>query len=127
MSIDRGRLTGVDMAESRIEDVTFRDCRIDLASFAQTLLVRTTFEDCVLSECDFGEARLQSVRLERCDLSGADFSDARFVRCELRGCRIDGARGPASISGVAMSVADTVAASTTFAAALGIAIIDEPD
>jgi uncharacterized protein YjbI with pentapeptide repeats len=123
--VSAGRLTGLAWTEGGVEDAAFRDCRIDLASFGRTRFAGTAFEDCVLTDADFQEARLRSVRFERCDLTGADFSDARFERCELRGCTLDRVRGLANLRGVAMPRADVVAAAATFAAALGIEILDE--
>lgn len=124
--VEGGRLTGLTLAEGRLEDVTLRGCRADLCSFGRALLLRVVFEDCILRDCDFAETRLQSVRFERCDLSAADFGDARFTRCEVRDSRLEGVRAPARLSGVAMTLSDIVAASTTFAAALGVEVLDEP-
>ena len=72
VAIERGRLTGIDLAEATLKDVAFSDCRIDLASFRGARLQRVTFSDCVLAETDFLEARLESVRMHGCDLRNAD-------------------------------------------------------
>jgi uncharacterized protein YjbI with pentapeptide repeats len=51
--VSAGRLTGLAWTEGSIEDVVFRDCRVDLASFGRTNFVRGAFERCVLRDSDF--------------------------------------------------------------------------
>lgn len=72
--IASSRLTGIDLAESALSDVTFRGCRIDLASFGFSRLERVTFEDCLLKQTDFLEVQLDAVRFHSCDLEHADFA-----------------------------------------------------
>jgi uncharacterized protein YjbI with pentapeptide repeats len=121
------RLTGLVWSEGDVQDVVFRDCRIDLASFAGTRLLRVVFEGCLLRETDFQAASLQSVRFQDCDLSDVDLAGARLSRCELRGCVLEGLRGVERLRGAAMPWPDIVGAAGTFAAALGIGVLDEPD
>ena len=108
-----------------VRDVVFSDCRIDLSSFAATRLEQVVFERCLLMQADFQEANLRAVRFVDCDLTEADLVDARFDRCELRGCTIDGIRGAERLSGVAMPWEDIVASVGTFAAAVGVTVLDD--
>jgi uncharacterized protein YjbI with pentapeptide repeats len=124
--IETSRLTGIDLAEGVLTDVTFRDSRIDLASFGFSRLKRVSFEDCALSQTDFLEARLDSVRFSRCDLSEADLRGARMTRCELRDCELAGIHGVEGLRGAAMELSDIVAMAGVWAAALGIETLD-PD
>jgi uncharacterized protein YjbI with pentapeptide repeats len=101
------------------------DCRVDLASFADAGLEQVVFERCLLAQADFQDARLRCVRFADCDLSEVDLSGARFDRCELRGCTLDGIRGAERLRGVAMPWEDIVASAGTFAAALGVSVVDD--
>ena len=123
--IERSRLTGVSWTEGLVRDVVFSDCRIDLSSFAATRLEQVVFERCLLMQADFQEASLRAVRFVDCDLSEADLANARFERCELRGCTIDAIRGAERLRGVAMPWEDIVASVGTFAAAVGVTILDD--
>jgi uncharacterized protein YjbI with pentapeptide repeats len=123
--IERSRLTGVSWTEGLLRDVVVSDCRIDLASFAATRLEQVVFERCLLMQADFQEANLRAVRFVECDLTEADLMDARFDRCELRGCTIDGVRGAERLRGVAMPWEDIVASVGTFAAAVGVTVLDD--
>jgi uncharacterized protein YjbI with pentapeptide repeats len=121
------RLTGVQWTRGRIADTVFRDCRIDLATFAGTTFERTTFEDCLLAQAEFREALLRSVRFDRCDLTDADLAGVRIDRCELRGCTLDGLAGVERLRGAAMPWDDIVGSAGLLAAALGIRALDEEE
>jgi uncharacterized protein YjbI with pentapeptide repeats len=119
------RLTGAQWTRGRIGDALFRDCRMDLATFAGSELERTTFSGCNLAQCDFEGAHLRSVRFEHCDLTEADLTGARLERCELRGCTLEGLRAVERLRGAAMPWADILGSAGVLAAALGIRVLDE--
>jgi uncharacterized protein YjbI with pentapeptide repeats len=123
--IARSRLTGLSWHEGLIRDTVLSDCRIDLSSFAATRLERVVFERCLLVQADFQEANLRAVRFVDCDLTEADISQAQFTGCELRGCTIDGLRAAERLRGVAMPWEDIVASVGTFAAAIGVTVLDD--
>ena len=125
--IAAARLTGVAWTRGRIADTVFRDCRIDLATFAGTTFERVAFEDCRLTQTDFREALFRSVRFSRCDLSEADVVGVRTDRCELRGCTLDGLVGVERLRGAAMPWADVVGNAALLASALGIRVLDEEE
>ena len=123
--IGRSRLTGISWHEGMIRDTVLSDCRIDLSSFAATRMDQVVFERCLLMQVDLQQATLRAVRFQDCDLTEADVSEARFERCELRGCTIDGMRGAERLRGVAMPWEDIVASVGTFAAAVGVTVLDD--
>jgi uncharacterized protein YjbI with pentapeptide repeats len=123
--IGRSRLTGISWHEGLIRDTVLSDCRIDLSSFAATRMDQVVFERCLLMQVDLQQATLRAVRFEDCDLTEADVSEARFERCELRGCTIDGMRGAERLRGIAMPWEDIVASVGTFAAAVGVTVLDD--
>lgn len=84
------RLTGGVLAQTKIRDATFIECRVDLASFRFGELERVRFENCRMEEVDFYEATLSSVAFLSCDLTKANLAKATFVRCEMRDCELDG-------------------------------------
>jgi uncharacterized protein YjbI with pentapeptide repeats len=118
------RLTGAQLLETSIRDVTFADCRLDFAVLAGARLDRVVLRGCDLREASLEQAQLRDVRLEGCDLSRAMLGQARLQRVELHGCRLDGLRSIADLRGAAMPWPDVVASAGTFAAALGIAIVE---
>jgi uncharacterized protein YjbI with pentapeptide repeats len=125
VAVGAGRLTGMTWTAGTLRDATFRDCRADLASFAESRLERVSFENCNLRDADFRQARLESVGFSGCDLTGADIAGARLERCQMRGCTIDGLRGVDRLRGVAMPWADIVAAAAVFAGELGVRLLDD--
>jgi uncharacterized protein YjbI with pentapeptide repeats len=121
----RARLTGAQLPESTLIDVTFADCRADLASFRFAKLERVVFRDCRLEEADFYGAELEDVLFERCDLRLASIDGVRITRVELRGCNLEGMQGAEALRGARMPWSDIVGNAPLFAVALGIEILDD--
>jgi uncharacterized protein YjbI with pentapeptide repeats len=121
------RLTGAEWTRGRLTDVVFRDCRIDLATFAGTTFDRVSFDGCLLGQAEFREALLRSVRFDHCDLSEADLSGVRIDGCELRSCTLDGLLGVDRLRGAAMPWADVVGHAGLLATALGIRVLGEDE
>jgi uncharacterized protein YjbI with pentapeptide repeats len=119
------RMTGFSWAEGLLEDTTFRACALDLAAFRFTRMKRVTFEDCVLRDADFQDGQLESVRFSACDLTAAGFSSARCRDVELRRCKLDDLRGVGGLRGAGVEWDDIIALAPTFAAALGIRLLEE--
>jgi uncharacterized protein YjbI with pentapeptide repeats len=125
--IKTGRLTGINLSESRLTDVLVEDCRIDLSAFAAAELERVRFVACSFANADLQEARLRTVVFEDCDLREADLTGARFEGVDLRGCRLDGVRGAERLDGVRMPWADVLQNAGLFAAACGVRVLEARD
>jgi len=125
VSVTGARLTGIQWTRGVLSDVVFRDCRIDLATFAGTTFERVAFEGCMLAQAELREALLRSVRFEHCDLTEADLTGVRIDGCELRSCTLDGLAGAERLRGAAMPWADLVGHAGLFASTLGIRVLDE--
>jgi uncharacterized protein YjbI with pentapeptide repeats len=125
VACEGGRLTGFSFSAGGARDVSFHDCRADMASFEGSRLERIAFSGCDLREADFRQARLTSVAFSGCDLTGADISGARFEDCSMAGCTLDGMRGVDRLRGVAMPWADILAAAGVFAGELGVRLLDD--
>jgi uncharacterized protein YjbI with pentapeptide repeats len=121
------RLTGAQLVETSIRDVTFVDCRLDFGVLALARLDRVTLRGCELREASLEQAQLRDVRLERCDLSRAMLGQAQLQRVELDGCRLEGLRSIADLRGAAMPWPDVVAGAGAFAQALGITVLEDDE
>jgi uncharacterized protein YjbI with pentapeptide repeats len=118
------RLTGADLAEGSLSDVTFEECRLDLVGLRHAQLDRVVFRDCRMGECDLYGATLKDVLFERCELREATFSDCTLQRVEFRGCDLAGARGGEALRGARMPWSDIVDNAALFAAVVGIELVD---
>lgn len=118
------RLTGVELGESALTDVSFLECRLDLVGLRFAKLERVVFRDCRMAECDFHEASLKDVTFERCELREARFSAARIERVELAACDLTGVTGVEALRGARMPWNDVLENAPLFASALGIEIVD---
>ena len=124
VELRRCRLTGVELAESVLNDVTFSECRLDLAGLRLTRLERVVFRDCRMSECELYEAALEDVLFERCELRGASLDGVRIERVELRGCDLSGVGGVASLRGARIAWDDVVQNAPVFAVGLGLELVE---
>lgn len=124
VELRRCRLTGVELAESVLTDVTFAECRLDLAGLRLARLERVVFRDCRLAECELYDASLEDVLFERCELRGAVLDGVRVERVELRGCDLAGAGGVASLRGARIAWDDVVQNAPVLAVALGLELVD---
>lgn len=119
------RLTGADLGEASLADVTLEDCHLDLVGLRFARLERVVLRDCRMSECDLSGAALEDVLIERCDLRGASLDGARMERVELRACELEGLSGAAALRGVSMPWSDVVQNAPVFASALGIDVLPD--
>jgi uncharacterized protein YjbI with pentapeptide repeats len=118
------RVTGSELAEAALEDVTFDQCRIDLVGLRMAKLSRVVFRGCRMAECDLYGASLTDVLFEQCELREAELSEAKLRRVELRGCDLSGLRGAAALRGARLPWNDVLENAAMFATTLGIEIID---
>jgi uncharacterized protein YjbI with pentapeptide repeats len=120
----RCRLTGAELAEASLSDVSFVDCRLDLVGLRHAKLERVVFRDCRMSECDLYGATLKDVLLERCELREATISGAAVERVELRSCDLTDLRGADALRGTRMPFNDVLANAVLFATVLGVEIVE---
>lgn len=118
------RLTGAELGEAALADVTITDCRLDLVALRFAKLERVVFRDCRMGECDFHEASLKDVLFERCDLREATFTGAKVQRVEMRECDLAALQGVEALRTVRMPWNDVLANAPLFAVAAGIEIVD---
>jgi uncharacterized protein YjbI with pentapeptide repeats len=124
VELRRCRLTGAELAEATLADVTFEECRIDLVGLRHARLERVVFRDCRMSECDLYGSSLKDVLFERCELRDATFSTCTLERVEVRGCDLAGVRGAEALRGVRMTWNDVIENAALFATTLGIEVVD---
>jgi uncharacterized protein YjbI with pentapeptide repeats len=124
VEVRRSRLTGSELAEAALTDVSFVECRLDLVGLRMAKLERVVFRDCRMAECDFYGASLADVLFDNCELREATFTGATLERVELRGCDLTGLRGVDALRGVRMPWNDVLENAPLFATALGLEIVD---
>ena len=122
--VRRCRLTGTELAEAALIDVSFADCRLDLVGLRFAKLERVVFRECRMEECDFYGATLTDVLFESCDLRGARFGEVKVKRVELRDCGLAEVDGVDSLRGARMPWNDVLQNAPLFATALGLEIVD---
>jgi len=119
------RLTGAVLSAAKISDVSFNDCRIDLAVIRFAELERVRFDNCLLQEADLYETKFWCVVFAGCDLTQVSMARTTFVRCEMHACNLDGVGDPAGLRGVGMPWPDIVRSAASLATAAGVHVLDD--
>ena len=122
VAFERVRMTGVTLAELEAEDVVFRGCRLDLASFRAAVVARVAFEDCVLDEADFYGATLRLVRFAGCQLRRLELEQAQLSSVDLRTSDLEDPRG--ELRGTIIDSVQLAGIAPLLAARLGIKVDD---
>ena len=116
------RATGLQWTDGVVKDVSFSDCRIDLAGFRFTRFSHVEFVGCRMAEVDFTGADVSGVRFVDCDLQGAKLHEAKAVGARFEGCRLEEVSGVEALAGATISAADVLPLAYTLAGALGISL-----
>jgi len=88
------RLTGVSLAEVRVSNVVFEECKLDFAQFWKAKLKNVIFRRCKLQSAVFEETELTNVFFDECELRDGTFdaallSSVSFVSSDVIGMRIE--------------------------------------
>ena len=84
------RLTGCDFSCTKLRDVLFYHCKIDLSIFHDSQLTGCRFHGCDLRETDFQNASLKRVVFRDCDLRNSRYPGASLSEIDLRGSQVAG-------------------------------------
>jgi uncharacterized protein YjbI with pentapeptide repeats len=119
------RLTGLGLAEARIEHVRFKLCKLDYANFRHCEIEHVTFEDCVLTGADFQGAKIKETVFSDCQLLEADFSKAELSRVDMRGSGLGLAGSVLGLRGAIIDPLQLMELARTLAHELGITVEDD--
>lgn len=117
-----GRMSGWDVNKALLQDVEFRNCKLDMANFRFAKLERVSFVDCVLTEADFIGATMKHVRFESCLLERTDLTNATMQKVDLRTSQLVNIRGWTSMKGVIIDGSQLVAVAPYLAQEIGIVV-----
>jgi uncharacterized protein YjbI with pentapeptide repeats len=118
------RLTGLGLAEARIEHVRFKLCKLDYVNFRHSEIEHVSFEDCVLTGADFQGAKIKETVFSGCQLLEADFSKAELTRVDLRGSGLALSGSVLGLRGAIIDPLQLMELARTLAHELGITVED---
>lgn len=94
------RMSGTQLGEGSITDVTFQNCKLNLLSFRKCIFERVVFQNCVLDEADFIGARLTDVTFIDCEMRGTDFNRVHCKNVDMTRSDITTIKGVMSLKNV---------------------------
>jgi uncharacterized protein YjbI with pentapeptide repeats len=125
-TIRDSRLLGIQLGGAELREVTFENCRLDMASFRQIDAAGLEFHDCSLRDSELNEAKIRASGFFGCELQGADFTNAHFHDVDLRGSGLAIARGHAGLRGAIIDTVQLIDLAPALAAEMGIIVQDRP-
>lgn len=117
---ERCRLTGADFGESRLRDVVFSDCALDLASLRAATLERVAIAGGRVDEADLSGARLVDVTFSQVGLAEVTLAGARLERVDVTDAAIDAVRDLRELRGAIISASQAVALAPRLARVAGL-------
>jgi uncharacterized protein YjbI with pentapeptide repeats len=118
------RLTGLGLAEARIEHVRFKLCKLDYVNFRHSEIEHVSFEDCVLTGADFQGAKIKKTVFSGCQLLEADFTKAELSHVDMRGSGLALAGSVLGLRGAIIDPLQLMELARTLAHELGITVED---
>jgi uncharacterized protein YjbI with pentapeptide repeats len=125
VSVAGSRFSGINAPAAKFEDVVFRHCVMNDASFGGATFERVAFVDCDLTGADWSQTTMQSCAFVRCELERADFTKARMQQVSFPGCTLTDVKGVAGLSGGVIDSVQALSVAQAALAALGIAVRDD--
>lgn len=116
------RMTGWDINKGLCQDVTFKNCKLDMTNFRFAKFTRVRFVDCVLTEADFLNAQLHEVSFENCLLERVIFSQCTMVKVDFRTSQLVAIQGWQHLKGAVIDDAQLMAAAPYLANEIGIIV-----
>lgn len=124
VEVSDSRLSGVIWYDAIIKDVSFINCKIDLANFRATKFKNVMFKDCVLTKSDWQSAQLSSVIFDTCNIDEMDVSNCSMNNVDLRSCEFIILKGLRGLAKATLSRQQLIMLAPIFADELGIIIED---
>lgn len=122
---DDVRMTGFDASRSKYKDVTFANCKLDMANFRFAKLTNIRFENCNLTDCDFQSAELTNVVFRNCLIDKVLIHNAHCKQVDMRTSQIYNLRGWQSAAGVTVDSVQLTQLAPELAAELKITVSDD--
>lgn len=123
--LERCRLSGADLGEARVRDVTLHDCALDLSSWFGAEVDRLVITGGRVQGLDLSGARLHDVRVADVALDEVVLDRVRAERVDLTDADVAPIASVAALRGCTISPAQAVALAARSARALGIHVRSE--
>jgi len=121
-TIDGARCSGMQLTDSSLKNVTFKNCKLEFVNFRFSKLENVIFEDCMLEDVDFYSTNLRNIEFIHCTLNKVTFAEARVYRVDISQSELNTVNGVASLRGVTANYDQVMQLTPLFAAEAGIKI-----
>lgn len=120
--IKSSRCSGMQLQTSTLKNVTFDDCKLNLANFRFSKLTNVRFKDCLLDEADFYAAVLKNVEFQNCVMNKTEFSGSELKVVDFRTSDIVNIANISSLAGASIDYVQLIGIAPKLAAELKIKV-----
>ncbi len=124
VEVKNSRCSGLQLHESLLKNVVFKNCKLDLTNFRFSSLTNVLFDSCVVTEMDFYNATLKDVSLVNCEIENVEFTGAKMKNVDLTESSIISFRGFSSLKGMSINNEQLISLAPYFAQELGITVTE---
>lgn len=116
------RCSGIQLQTSKLKNVLFKGCKLELANFRFSTLENVIFEDCMINDLDFYSATLKNVAFSGSSIENISFAGARLKNVDLSDAQIMSVKNTTGLKGATISYEQLTFLAPYFAQELGMII-----
>ena len=124
LEVNGSRCSGLQLQNSLLKNVRFRDCKLDLANFRFARLEHVVFENCMIKDLDLYNAQAKHVAFIGCDIEDVEFSGAQLHDVDLTESALLSIKGLHGLKGASISQEQLVRLAPYMATELGLVVKD---
>jgi len=122
VEIQGARCSGIQLQNSTLKNVLFKDCKIEFANFRFSKLESIVFEDCMINDIDFYHASLKNVIFPGSSVENITFAGARLKGVDLSDADLISVKNVSGLKGATISYEQLTFLAPYFTQELGILI-----
>lgn len=120
--VSNARCSGTLFQMSKLKDVVFRDCKLDLTNFRYAKLENVLFDNCLLNDTDFYNAELTNVTFDGCTIEKIELSSAKLKKVDFSSSELEIVQGITSMKGAIVSSLQLISLAPYLANELGLVV-----
>ncbi len=118
------RCSGLQLQTSKLKNVLFKGCKLELVNFRFSTLENVIFEDCMINDIDFYNATLKNITFSGSSIENVTFLGARLKNVDLSEAQIMSVKNVTGFKGATISYEQLMFLAPYFMQELGILIKD---
>ncbi len=116
------RCSGIQLQTSKLKNVLFKGCKLELVNFRFSTLENVIFEDCMINDLDFYNATLKNVTFSGSSIEDISFAGAHLKNVDLSDAQIMSVKNTTGLKGATINYEQLMFLAPYFAQEMGLII-----